>query len=196
VTASYEVTGRVERVRNKVFRVVTDQVRMPDGEVVARDYVLHIGAVAIVALDDDDRILLVRQYRHPVGQPLWEVPAGLIDEAGEPLADAAARELAEEADLTASSWALLADAHTSPGYSNERIRIFLARGIAQVPESDRHTRTHEEAGLTTRWMPLDEAVGMTLAGEVTNAICVIGILAAAQAKARNWSTLRPASDAE
>jgi ADP-ribose pyrophosphatase len=195
VTASYEVTARVERIRNKVFTVVTDQVRMPDGEVVARDYVLHIGAVAVVALDNDDRMLLVRQYRHPVGRSLWEVPAGLIDAPGEPLADAAARELAEEADLTASSWALLADAYTSPGYSNERIRIFLARGIGQVPEIDRHTRTHEEAGLTTSWVPLDEAVGMALSGEVTNAICMIGILAAAQAKARNWSTLRPVSGA-
>src|SRR5439155_16217888 len=169
MTHSYEVRSSVQRFRGPIFEVVTDEVEMPGGDYVDRDYVRHIGAVAVAAVDEADRIVLVRQYRHAVGTELWELPAGLMDVAGEELPVAAARELAEEADLTAARWQLLVDLHSSPGYSNEVVRIYLARELAEVPAADRHRREHEEAGLTSHRVPLPDAVGMVLRGEVTNA---------------------------
>ncbi|GAA0730456.1 NUDIX hydrolase [Dactylosporangium roseum] len=195
MTNTYEVRSHVERLRNRVFSIVTDEVVMPGGDVAARDYMVHVGAVGVVALRADGRVALVRQYRPAVRQVLWELPAGLIDVAGEPLVDAAARELAEEADLVAARWDLLTEVHTTPGCSNEKIRLFLAREIASVPAEDRHERIHEEADLELRWIDLDEAVGMALSGEITNAACLVGVLGAAHARDRGWSTLRPASEA-
>lgn len=190
--AGHPVRARHERFHGPMFDVVTDEVRMPGGRYANRDYMVHVGAVGVVALDDADRVVLVRQYRHPVGARLWELPAGLIDVAGEPLVDAAARELAEEADLVAEHWQLLADVHTSPGSSNEVIRLFLARGLAAVPDSERYERHDEEAELTTTLVELDQAVGMALAGEITNAACLVGILSAAQLRERGWpAPVRP-----
>ena len=136
--------------RGPVFTVYTDEVLMPGGRYVNRDYIAHIGAVGVVALDDADRVVLVQQYRHPVGARLWELPAGLIDVAGEDLVDAAARELAEEADLVAArTGTMLLDVHTTPGSSNEIIRLFLARGLSPVPAADRYARVGEEAEMVT-----------------------------------------------
>jgi 8-oxo-dGTP pyrophosphatase MutT (NUDIX family) len=188
----YQVLSRVERFRNRMFTLVSDEVRMPDGATAARDYLVHVGAVGVVALDEADRVILIRQYRHPVGAPLWELPAGLIDEPGEDLVEAAARELAEEVDLTAARWDLLVDVHPSPGCSNEVIRLYLARDLGQVPVDQRHVRQHEEAGLTTRWVNLDDAVGMAMRGEISNGACLIGVMAAAYARSRDFTTLRPA----
>lgn len=190
----YRVLDRVERFHNGMFSVRTDRVVMPGGQSAARDYLVHVGAVGVVALDDADRVALVRQYRHPVGRYLWELPAGLIDVPGERLADAAARELAEEADLTATRWDLLVDVHTSPGCSNEVIRLFLARGLAPVPPQRRHHREAEEAGMTLRWFDLDEAVAAALDGRISNGPCLVGLLAAAQSRALGWSTLRPVAE--
>jgi 8-oxo-dGTP pyrophosphatase MutT (NUDIX family) len=192
---TYEVRSHTERLRNRVFSVVTDAIEMPGGDVVDRDYMVHIGAVGVVALDAEQRVALVRQYRPAVRKVLWELPAGLIDVPGEPLADAAARELAEEVDLVAARWDLLAEVHPSPGCSNEKIRLFLAREIAPVPEEERHERTHEEAEIELHWIDLDQAVTMALAGEITNAACIIGVLAAAQSRAQGWANLRPATEA-
>ncbi|HEX5596512.1 MAG TPA: NUDIX hydrolase [Micromonosporaceae bacterium] len=189
----YEVRSRQERFRGPVFTVVTDQVTMPGGRVAARDYARHVGAVAVVALDERDRVVLVRQYRHPLGRAIWELPAGLIDIDGEALAAAAARELAEEADLTAERLDLLVDLHTSPGFTDEVIRIFLARGLSEVPAAQRHVRRDEEATLQVTRVDLDEAVSMALAGEITNAACVAGLLAAARARDAGWALLRPAN---
>ncbi|WP_433608322.1 NUDIX domain-containing protein [Dactylosporangium sp. CA-139114] len=194
--SAYDVHSHTERLRNRVFSVVTDAVEMPGGEVADRDYMVHVGAVGVVALDGEGRVALVRQYRPAVRQVLWELPAGLIDVPGEALVDAAARELAEEADLVAARWDLLAEVHTTPGCSNEKIRIFLAREVGPKPDSDTYERTHEEADLELHWIDLDEAVTMALSGEITNAACVIGVLGAAQGRARDWKTLRPATDAE
>jgi 8-oxo-dGTP pyrophosphatase MutT (NUDIX family) len=191
VEPRYAVLASRERFAGNVFRVVTDEVEMPDGTVADRDYMVHIGAVGVVALDSAGRVVLVRQYRHPLRRELWELPAGLLDLAGEPAVAAAARELAEEADLTAARWDLLVDLHTTPGCSTERIRLFLARDLAPVPEAARHTRTHEETHMTIHWFDLDEAVGMALAGEITNAACVCGVLAAARARDLDWAPLRP-----
>jgi ADP-ribose pyrophosphatase len=187
----YRVLSRKEQFATNIFRILTDEVAMPDGRAARRDYMVHIGAVGVVALDEAGRVVLVHQYRHALGRAIWELPAGLVDVDGEPLHLAAARELAEEADLRAARWDLLADAHTSPGVSNELIRIFLARDLSPVPLTERHRRTHEEAGMVIRSIDLDEAVGMALAGEITNAACLIGVLGAAQARERGWATLRP-----
>jgi ADP-ribose pyrophosphatase len=188
----YRVVSRQERFRGPVFTVVTDQVEMPGGRVVPRDYVEHVGAVGVVAMADDGRVVLVRQYRHPLRTHLWELPAGLIDVRGEELSGAALRELAEEADLRAGRLDMLVDMHTSPGCSDERIRIYLARELTPVPEADRHERHDEEAGLEVRWFDLDEAVRMIFAGEITNAACVAGLLATARARDEQWRHLRPA----
>jgi ADP-ribose pyrophosphatase len=187
----YAVLARHERFTGPMFSIVTDDVAMPGGRVAARDYMRHVGAVAAVALDDEGRVVLVRQYRHPVRRFLWELPAGLVDVAGEPAAATAARELAEEADLLADRWDLLLDLHSTPGCSNELIRVFLARGLRPVPEHELHVRHDEEAELTTRRLDLDEAVGMIFRGEITNGPCIAGLLAAARARDNGWAGLRP-----
>lgn len=188
----YEVVGSTERFKGHIFRVVTDQVTMPGGEVAGRDVVRHVGAVGVVALDDAGRVVLVRQYRHPVGRYLWELPAGLIDVQGEGLAAAALRELAEEADLTAARVDLLVDMFTTPGCSDEMIRVFLARDLIAVPEHERHARTDEEADLQVDLVPLDDAVAMVFDGRITNGPAVGGLLAAARARDEGFKTLRPA----
>ncbi|MET0423266.1 MAG: NUDIX hydrolase [Actinoplanes sp.] len=189
---AHETVSRTERYAGPIFTVYTDQVTMSDGRTAGRDVVENKGAVGVVALDDVDRVVLIRQYRHPLQQRLWELPAGLRDVAGENLARAAARELAEETDLTAGRYDLLVDLHLSPGFSNETIRLFLARELTAVPEADRYQRTDEEADIEIAWFDLDEAVAMVLRGEVTNAAAVAGLLAAARARDEGWATLRPA----
>jgi 8-oxo-dGDP phosphatase len=171
------VRDRREQFHGPVFRVFTDQVEMPDGQVVARDYLRHIGAVAVVALDEQDRVVMVRQYRHAVGCELWELPAGLVDVAGEQLPEVAARELAEETDLRAGTLEPLIELHPSPGVSDERIRIFLARDLSPAPQP--HQRQHEEATLTVARFPLEDAVRMIFEGQITNGAAVAGLLAAA-----------------
>jgi len=161
-----------------------------NGEEITREYVDHTGAVAVLAIDDEGRVLLIQQYRHAIRMRDWELPAGLLDVEGEPPREAAARELAEEVDLVAARWDLLAEVHPSPGCSNEKIRLFLAREIGPVPDGERHERTHEEADIELHWIDLDDAVTMALTGEITNAACLVGVLAAAHARARSWSTLR------
>lgn len=178
----YEVTGRREIWSGRIFSVVSDDVTMPGGGSATRDYVRHVGAVAVVALDDAGQVVLIRQYRHPVGRHLWELPAGLMDVGGEDLAAAALRELAEEADLTAGRVDVLVDLHSSPGFADEVVRVFLARDLADVPADQRHDRHDEEADLQVVRVDLDEAVRMVLAGEITNASCVAGLLAAARAR--------------
>lgn len=174
----YEVVSSVEQYHGRIFHVVTDQVRMPDGNVAPRDVVTKLSAVGVVALDDEGRVVLVRQYRHPVREYLWELPAGLIDVDGEELTDVARRELAEETDLVAGSIEPLLDLHLSPGFTNETIRIYLARDLTEVPDGDLHVRKDEEADMQIRRVPLREAVEMVFKGEITNAASVAGLLAA------------------
>jgi ADP-ribose pyrophosphatase len=188
----YEVRSRQQRWSGRVFEVVTDEVTMPGGGTAARDIVRHVGAVAVVALDDAGQVVLIRQYRHAVGRHLWELPAGLMDVSGEDLAAAAARELAEEADLTAGRLDVLVDLHTSPGFTDEVVRVFLARDLADVPPEQRHERRDEEADLQVLRIDLDEAVGMVLAGEITNSPAVAGLLAAVRARDAGWTALRRA----
>ena len=174
-----------------VWDVVRDTVDLGEGGTVRREYIQHPGAVGVVALDDRGRVLLIQQYRHPVGTFEWELPAGLLDVAGEPPWQAAARELHEEADLEAGRWDVLMDYYASPGGVSEALRIFVARDLSDVPHGDRFTRESEELGMPTRWVDLDEAHDAVLRGQLHNPAAVIGILAAHAARARDWSTLRP-----
>ncbi|MGH3660443.1 MAG: NUDIX domain-containing protein [Micromonosporaceae bacterium] len=186
----YRVLNRRQRFVGRVFEVVTDTVTMPGGGSADRDYVRHIGAVGVAALDPQGRVALVRQYRHPVGWAMWELPAGLNDMAGEDPLDTARRELAEEAEVTAQQWHLLLDLHTSPGASDERIRIYLARDLA--PAAGSPHRSDEEAEMTTAWWPLDDAVELALSGKITNGPAVAGLLAAQRARDTGWVALRSA----
>jgi 8-oxo-dGTP pyrophosphatase MutT (NUDIX family) len=188
----HETVSRVERYAGPIFTVYSDQVTMSGGGTAGRDVVVNKNAVVVVALDDVDRVVLIKQYRHAVGGRLWELPAGLRDVDGEDLVRTAARELAEEADLAAARFDLLVDLHTSPGFSAETVRIFLARELTPVPEPERHVRLEEEADIEIVWRDLDEAVAMVLRGEITNAAAVAGLLAAARAREDGWATLRPA----
>jgi 8-oxo-dGTP pyrophosphatase MutT (NUDIX family) len=188
---AYDVIATRERFSGNVITVVSDDVVMPGGEHATRDYVRHPGAVGVVALDERGRVLLIRQYRHPVREVLWEVPAGLLDVDGEEPLAAAQRELAEEGHLRAGRWDLLVDAYSSPGMSDEVIRVFLARELSDVAEGDRYEASgDEEVELERHWVDLAAAVRMALAGEVLNAMCTISLLATAQARAEGWAPLR------
>ena len=175
-----------------VLTLRADEVRMPGGEVKVREVVEQPGAVGVVALDEQERVVLIRQYRHPLGDWLVELPAGLLDVPGEKAYTTAARELAEEVALTARRWDLLVDVHNSPGLSTEAVRVFLARDLALVPEAGRHVGVDEETDLGVHRRPLDEAVAAVFTGEIHNALAVCGLLAAAYARDHGWSTLRPA----
>jgi 8-oxo-dGTP pyrophosphatase MutT (NUDIX family) len=159
----------------KIFALRRDRVRMPGGNLVTREVVEHFGAVAVVAMDDDGNIPLVYQYRHAFGRRLWELPAGLLDVGGEPPQLTAARELHEEAGLKADTWRVLVDLDSTPGFSDESVRVYLATGLSQVDRPEAHD---EEADMTLQWYPLADAVDKVLRGEIVNAIAVAGILAA------------------
>lgn len=167
-----------------------DEVEMPGGRTAEREVVEHHGAVAVVARDDQGRIAMVRQYRHPVGRRLLELPAGLLDGGPEeePLA-AAQRELAEEADLEAESWQVLVDLDLSPGFTDEALRIYLAEDLRTLPAAD---RVDEEADLVLEWLGLDDAVQGVLSGDIVNATTVAGVLALAASAQRDVG-LRPAT---
>jgi ADP-ribose pyrophosphatase len=190
--AHWPVVSTAELVRGRLVTVRTDKVRMPDGELAERDVVIHPGAVAVLALDDAQQVLLIRQYRHPVGRLLWEVPAGLRDVAGEPPWATAQRELLEEAGYRARDWRVLADYYTSPGFSTERLRVFLARDLEFVPENERDfVPEGEETQLVPAWLPLDEAVRKVFAGELHNGVTALAILAGYAARAEGYERLRP-----
>ena len=159
----------------KIFALRRDDVRMPGGKIVTREIVEHYGAVAIVAIDDEGRIPMVHQYRHPFGRRLWELPAGLLDVNGEAPHLTAARELREEAGLEAQTWQVLVDLDSTPGFSDESVRVYLATGLTQVDRPEAHD---EEADMTLQWYPIENAVGRVFSGEIVNALAVAGILAA------------------
>ncbi|MBY6410272.1 NUDIX hydrolase [Rhodococcus sp. BP-252] len=188
---AFETTGSTTVYEGAILALRVDQVQMPGGRVAEREVVEHHGAVAIVALDDQGRIAMIEQYRHPIGRRLWELPAGLLDELNEPPVDAAKRELAEETGLAAERWSVLVDVMASPGFTDECVRIFLAEGLSEV---DRPEARDEEADIELAYVPWEEAVERALAGEFVNASAVSGVLALAAAKAGS-KTLRPA-DAE
>ncbi|MFC7909407.1 MULTISPECIES: NUDIX hydrolase [Streptomyces] len=172
--------------------VRTDDVVMPDGSVVRRDYQVHPGSVAVLALDDEDRVLLIKQYRHPVRHKLWEIPAGLLDVPGENPLHAAQRELYEEAHVKAEDWRVLTDVYTTPGGCDEAVRIFLARELSEA-EGERFVVEDEEADMEHARVPVDDLVRRVLAGDVHNNCLVVGVLSLAAARAGDGlDALRPA----
>lgn len=178
-------SGRVWDIRRDTFQL--------NDESITREYMDHTGAVAILALDEQDRVLLINQYRHPVRARLWEIPAGLLDIDAEHPLDAAKRELAEEADVEAAEWAVLSEFYTSPGSSDEAIRIYLARGVTALPE--RFDREAEEADIEKRWVSLDEITDAVRARAIQNPSLVTGVLSAYIARERGWTGLG-AADAD
>ncbi len=195
--AHWPVTASVQLARGNLVTLRRDTVQMPDGEQADREIVEHPGAVAVLALDQAQHVLLIRQYRHAVSRLLWEIPAGLRDVAGEPLLATAQRELLEEAGYRAGDWRVLADVFTSPGVSTERLRIFLARDLTAVPAAEQtFVREHEEAQLVPDWIPLAAAATRVTAGQLHNGVTAVGILSAYAARESDFRELRAADAAE
>lgn len=181
VSSEVVFKGAIWDVRRETFDYNGDQI--------TREFVDHTGAVSVLAVDDEDRVLLIKQYRHPIRSREWEIPAGLLDVADEDPLEAAKRELAEEVDLSADSWSVLSDYVTTPGGNNEAIRVYLARGLT---DTDAFAREDEEADIEKRWVPLDEALDAIVARRVQNPSLVVAVYAAFVARSRGWSTLAPA----
>lgn len=188
----WRVVATTTPFRGNKTSVRTDDVVMPDGTVARRDYQVHPGSVAVLALDEQDRVLLLKQYRHPVRQKLWEIPAGLLDVPGENPLHAAQRELYEEAHVKAEDWRVLTDVYTTPGGCDEAVRIFLARGLSEA-EGERFEVSEEEADMELARVPLGELVRAVLAGSLHNNCLVVGVLSLAAARAEGLDeSLRPA----
>jgi 8-oxo-dGTP pyrophosphatase MutT (NUDIX family) len=176
----------------KIGTFVAEEVQAPGGEVLNREYLRHPGAVGVIALDEEDRVALVRQYRHPVRHRLIEPPAGLLDVSGEDPLAAVQRELAEEVHLAADRWNVLVDVLSTPGIVAETVRIYLARDLHRVGPPDGFARTGEEAEMDTVWASLDDLVDAVLAGDLHNPSLVHGVLAAVVARNRDrFAGLRP-----
>jgi 8-oxo-dGDP phosphatase len=179
-THVFETVGSETLYVGAILALRRDRVVMPDGHAAAREVVEHYGAVAIAAIDELDRLVLVRQYRHPVGTRLLELPAGLLDAPGEDPLDAAKRELAEETGLAARTWSVLVDIALSPGFTDEALRIYLAENLTEIERPDPE---HEEIDLELVRVSLAEAVASTFSGEIVNATAVAGVLSVAAVRA-------------
>lgn len=190
---SWQLKSHQVKATGRVQDFVEDEIISPSGEQITRQYAAHPGAVGIIALDDQDRIAVVHQYRHPVGMRLVEPPAGILDIDGEDPLAAAKRELAEEAQLAAEDWRVLVDLFTSPGGLAESLRIYLARDLRPAPRPDGFEVEGEEVDMGLHWICLDDAVALIYAGEAQNPTFVAGVLALAHAKATDGlDQLRPA----
>ena len=193
VPLAWPVESSTELARGKITSYVQDQVRTPDGHLILREYLRHPGAVGVIALDDHERVALVRQYRHPVRHRLIEPPAGLLDVGGEDYLAAIERELAEEVGLAAGRWDVLVDLFTTPGILGESLRIYLARDLEAVDGPDGYVPEGEEAHMDTVWASLDDLVAAVLDGRLHNPTVVSGVLAAWTARERDgFSSLRAA----
>jgi 8-oxo-dGDP phosphatase len=195
IRESWPVAATEPILKHWLISVRSDKVQMPDNNYAERTVVSHPGAVAVLALDEASQVLMIRQYRHPVGYQLWEIPAGLRDVDGEPLLATAQRELLEETGYRAREWHVLLDTFTSPGFTTERVRIFLARGVEPADDSG-YEREDEEKFLVAQWVPLAETVALALAGKLHNGETIAGVLAAHAARADGFAALRPADAPE
>ncbi len=176
----YRVVASEPVYDGRVISLRRETVAMPGGGDSVREVVSHPGAVAVVALDDDGRVVLLRQYRHPVGRYLWELPAGLRDADGEPPLETAKRELAEEVQLAAQRWSLLTTTYSTPGFCDELVLVYLAEGLGDVARPDGFTVENEELDMTIERVPLADAVQRVFDGDIRNSAAVVGLLAAAQ----------------
>jgi len=173
---AWDVASTTERYSSPFLSVRTDVIVDPTGEQHERVVVQPRGAVAVLALDEDSRVLLVEQYRHPVGARLLELPAGTLDVDGESALAAAQRELVEEGDVTAAAWEELLELTSTPGYSTERWQLYRATDLSPVPHHERAQRHAEEADLEQWWMPLDEAVRAVFDGRISNALAIAAVM--------------------
>lgn len=191
---AWDVRKRAELGRGRVSTFVDETIATPSGEVITRQYLTHPGAVAVVCWDEEhDTIAVVRQYRHPVRYELVEIPAGLLDMAGEDHVAAARRELAEEAELAAGRWNVLVDITTTPGACEESLRIYLARDPCNTPRPDGFVLEGEEAHMRSEWVPREDLVAAVLAGQCQSPTLVAGILALETARlSGSIGQLRPA----
>ena len=164
---------------NGYLSLTVDTIVSPDGGEHSRVVVHPHRAVGVLAIDEQQRVLLVEQYRHPMGKSMLEIPAGIMDVAGESARTTAERELLEEADLRAASWTQLLTIAPTVGYSTETITLFAATELTAVPEDERIIREAEEADLVSWWVDLALAVEAVFAGRITDAKTVVAILAAA-----------------
>jgi ADP-ribose pyrophosphatase len=171
----FEAVSSETLYQGAIFALRRDEVRMPGGNIAKREVLEHYGAVAVVAMNENHDIAMVYQYRHTYGRRIWELPAGLLDAAGEPPHLTAGRELEEEVGLHARAWQVLLDVNTAPGYSDETVRVYLATGLTDIGRPEAHD---EEADMTMQWFSLDEAVDKALSGEIVNSIAIAGIFAA------------------
>jgi ADP-ribose pyrophosphatase len=181
--ADSETISKEVVFRGKIWNVVRRVFRF-HGEETAREYIEHTGAVAVIAINDLDEVLLIKQYRAPVNEYLYEVPAGLLDVAGEDKLAAAKRELLEETDYSAEEWELLQVFYTTPGSSSESIAIYVARGLQMVDHS--FDRTAEEKHMEVSWIPFAEVLKAVQSSQVKSPTLVVGILSlAAKRQAEN-----------
>lgn len=175
-SASHPVSESELVYQGQIWSIRRDTVDFL-GESIVREYTEHPGAVAILALNDQRQVLLVRQYRHPVRENLWEIPAGLTDLAGESKLNAAQRELLEESGWVATSWEELTTFYTTPGGSNEQITVYLAQDLTFKGRPS--GAQGEERDLEPSWVPFHEALESVLKAEIKNPSTVVGILALA-----------------
>lgn len=162
-----------------VVALRADHVRQPGSNQTARRVVMeHPGAAIILAIDDDAQVICLRQYRHASGHRFLELPAGLLDGApDEEPVDVAVRELREEVQLQASSWTHLVSTYPSPGISAEVQHLYLARGLSSVDRGD-FALEHEEADMSTEWVPFDGLLAAVVAGQLGDSPLVIAVLMA------------------
>ena len=158
--------------RGKIIDLYLERVTLPNGAVAELEVVRHPGGAAVVALDDQDHVCLLRQYRHVAGGWLWELPAGKLD-AGEPPLNTAQRELEEEAGLRAGRWESMGKIISSPGVFTEIVHLFLARNLTHVQNN---VETHEI--IEVHWVPFVEALAWVQANEITDAKTVVGLFRA------------------
>lgn len=180
----FEVTASRVAFSSAWNTVRIDTVRMPDGRQTQREIVEHMSAVGAVALDAEDRVLLLRQYRHAFGRRFLELPAGKLDVAGEDRVAAMQRELAEEVQVEAGRMDLLISYTNSAGWCTETTDVYLATDLREVPRPDGFELTHEEADMEVVRIPLEEAAAMVHRGEIVDSKTVIGLLALADRRRR------------
>lgn len=171
----YRVTDRELIHDGWTYDLVIETVAMPGGGTARREFTDHSGAVVAVPIDEHGRVAMIRQYRVPAKEHLWELPAGIRDVEGEDPADTARRELAEEADLRCEHIDKLGEFYTTPGISNELIHYFLATGLSAVPEAERHERSDEETDIELAWWDLDKALAAVADGQIRNGVCALGL---------------------
>ena len=176
-----EAGDATETARERVFsgRIFDlDDVTIDfHGETLRRQWLVHPGSVAVLAIDERDEVFVLQQFRAAIGQHMWELPAGLRDEPGEPALDAARRELAEETGMQAAQWQKLTEFVPTGGSSDESVQVFLARELSTV-QTD-FVRTGEEARMHVRRVPFQELVEAVLAGGIRNGALMVGVLALA-----------------